>query len=267
MRRLLLLLVAVVGLLAAGCGGSHARSETSDYIDRVNAVMARIGAPLQQVSDANRAFAKSPGAAKIVPKLVRSQATLRRLRRQLREVDPPPEARKLHALLLRLVGREEELSGEVLALARFLPRFQAALAPVAPASRALGAELARKKGSPADKAAALDAYGTALAGAEQRLRRLKPPPVSQPVWRQERAMLAAVRTSGAALADGLRRKQAKRLPALLHAFDAASARNRTQAAQRVQIAAVKAYNRRIGELQKLVLAAGREERRLQGTLG
>lgn len=255
--------LAAAALLLSACGGgSSSRNAVRAYLTQVGHAETALAGPLARVNSANQAFAKTPASPQVAVRLARSQATLARLHRRLAALHPPPQARHLHALLLELVARESQLAGEVTALARFLPRYQAALAPVAPASRALATELGRKSTPAAGKAAALHDYGVALAVVEQRVRALHPPPVSAPGWRRETAMLAAVRTSGDALAAGLLDPHAKNLPQLLRAFDAASAANRTVSAQRAQIAAVRAYDTRIAGLERVAVAIQREQRRV-----
>jgi hypothetical protein len=253
-----------VALLLAGCGGgsSASRSAVSTYLTHVGKVETSLASSLNTVSNANRAFAKSPDGAKARQQVARSQAALERLRRRLAALKPPPEAKHLHALLLQLVDREYDLAGEVAALADFLPRYREALAPLSPASRRLAAELAGKKTPAADKAAALQRYAATVEAVEASVRVLHPPPVSASAWRQETAMLAAVRRSGDALAAGLLDPHVKDLPKLLHDFDVASAANRTVAAQQAQIAAVKAYNGRVARLTRIAVAIQHEQARV-----
>src|SRR5262249_27131697 len=147
----------VASFLAAGCGsGPSRRTVVARYIDSVNTVESKLAAPLLQVSKANRDFARGRAApATIVTRLDRSQRAIRRLSRQLSGLETPPEARHLRSLLLQLIDRENELVGEVEQLARFVPEYRRALAPLAPADTELKRALAAK-GTPAVKAAALE---------------------------------------------------------------------------------------------------------------
>src|SRR5262249_51340170 len=153
----------------------------------------------------------------------------------------PREARRLRALLVQLGAREQALVGEVEALVIFLPQFEHALAPLAPASTALKRSLSGKS-TLAAQIAALDRYVPRIAGAVDRLRPLRPPPSSRPAWSQQIETLGQIRTSAAALADALRKNRAKEIPKLLHDFDVAAVTNQGTRAQHARIAAIVAYN-------------------------
>ena len=272
MARLVALSLTAVALcgVAAGCGGKSTarRDAVAAYILRVDAIEQSLAKPLLDVSKANRDFARRRGGSPAARReLVRAQATISRLDRRLRAVRPPVDAAKLHVLLLRYVGAEDELAGEVVQLARFIPAFTGALvllgAPNAELTRVLGT----KQASLATRAAALDRYGAALEPVIARLRRLDPPPASKPVWAQQIATLEHVRRAAARLADGLRRKRYAAIPALLHALNEAAVGNQSVAAQKAQIAAVVAYDNRIRALNVLGSRVSDEEARLQRTLG
>jgi hypothetical protein len=234
----------------------------------VDAIEQRLQKPLLDVSKANRDFSKkgtgSPAARR---ELVRAEATIQRLARRLEAVKAPPDATHLRALLLAFVAREEAIGAEVVQLATFIPAFGAALAPLVPASAAVKRVLAAKTANATAKAAALDRYGAALGPIVEKLRALRPPPASRPVWAQQTATLEKVRAAEGALADALRRNQSAAIPGLLHRLSEAAAGNQTLAAQRAQIAAVVAYNARVKSLNTLGSRISDEEARLQRSLG
>jgi outer membrane murein-binding lipoprotein Lpp len=253
----------VVCLVLAGCGGSGRKEAISAYIDQVNAVQTRMAKPLQDVSRANRDFAagkKDPAVVR--DHLTRSEQTMKTLRRRLERVRPPADAKKLHALLLELIGREVALTHEVAQMAVFIPAFSLALEPAAPAGKRLKSEL-NVKGKVAEKAAALEAYRDALGGVLARLRPLHPPPSSEPVFASQVQTLTEVRSAVADLALALREKRNADIGPLLHRFDVAAVGNQTVAAQKAQIAAVRAYNARLHGLDTLTLAIAKERSRLQ----
>ena len=198
---------------------------------------------------------------------MRAQATIQQLERRLRAVPAPPDAAHLRALLLAFVARENAIAGEVVQLATFIPAYRAALAPLAPASVALQRVLASKTASIADKAAALDRYGAALAPVIAKLRTLRPPPASRPVWAQQIGVLVSVRGANTALVDAMRTNRNAAIPMLLQRFSEAGIGNQTLSAQDAQIAAVVAYNRRVKSLNTLGSRISDEEARLQRSLG
>jgi hypothetical protein len=269
--------VARVGLaalaiccLAAACGGKSTarRDAIATYIVRVDAIEQHLQKSLLDVSKANRDFAgkhtSSPAARR---ELIRAQATIRQLERRFAAVPAPADAAHLRALLLAFVAREQEIADEVVQLATFIPKFEAALTQLTPASVTVRTVLADKKATLADKAAALDRYGAALGPIVTKLAALHPPPASRPVWARQVSTLRQVRVAEAALADALRHNRSAAVPELLHRLSVAAAGNQTVAAQQAQIAAVVAYNARVKSLNTLGSRISDEEARLQRKLG
>jgi len=265
------LAAAAICCLAASCGGGKStarRDAVATYILRVDAIEQRLAKPILDVSKANRDFAGKRAATTASRReLVQAEATIRRLGRRLQAVHPPPDAAHLHALLLAFVGREEQIASEVATLAAFIPAFDAALKPILPAGTALRQVLARTNAGAAEKAAALDRYDAALEPVIARLQALRPPPASRPVWSGQIATLQGVRSAVAALAAGLRANKATAIPALLHRLSEAAVANRSVAAQKAQIAAVKAYDAKVKSLNALGSRISDEEARLQKQLG
>lgn len=273
MRRALRLGLAAAAIccLAAACGGGKStarRDAVASYILRVDAIEQRLAKPLLDVSKANRDFAGAKAASPASRReLVQAEATIGRLGRRLRALNPPPDAAHLHALLLAFVAREEQIASEVADLAVFIPAFDAALKPILPAGAALRQVLARTKATAAEKAAALDGYNAALEPVIAKLEGLRPPPASRPVWSEQIATLKGVRAAVGALAAGLRANRAAAIPALLHRLSEAAVANRSVAAQKAQIAAVKAYDAKVKSLNALGSRISDEEARLQKQLG
>jgi hypothetical protein len=255
----------VLAVLAAGCGGdgAHERRAIASYFTEVNQVQAQMARPLLEVSRANRAFAQGKAdPAKTRARLARSEATFAKLRRKLSAIQPPPEGKRMQSLLLELVDRQRELSDETVRMARFMPPFAAALQPVGPAGKDLRTVL-NGKGSAPEKAAALELYAQRLNGVLARLRPLDPPPSSRPTWEVQLRTLRSVRASVLALAKALREKRSQDVATLLHRFDLAASSSRSLAAQRLQVAAIRAYNRRVRGLDRVSREIALERVRLQ----
>ena len=199
---------------------------------------------------------------------------MRRLRNELAKVQPPPEAKHLQALLLELVGDEVELTKQVDALATFVPQFQAALKPLAAADTSLKNELGRTvKGAAATKAldtqktVELETYAQRLDSVIAHLRVLDPPPVWKPGYDTQLASLEELRGTALALAQAIRESDAAAIPGLLQRFDVAAVADQTTAAQKRQIAAVKAYDNRIKRVVVLARRIQAERGRLQRVYG
>lgn len=256
--------------LASACGGKSTarRDAVATYILKVDAIEQRLSKPLLDVSKANRDFSKGRGASpKARRELAQAEATIATLQRRLEAVQPPPDAAKLHALVIRFVASEKELAGEVVRLATFIPAFTGTLTLLAAPNEQLKQVLGTKKATLDERAAALDRYRAELTPVIAKLRRLDPPPASRPVWQQQIGTLIGVRTAVDALADALRAKRYAAIPRLLHRLNVASVTNQTVAAQKAQIAAVKAYNDRISAVSALGRKIVNETARLQRTLG
>ncbi len=264
-------LVAAFGLLAVtGCGNGATKKRhdaVTQYILSVDKIQAKLAAPLLAISKANRDFAQNKSdPATIARKLHVAAAKVDALRLRLAAIDPPPDAAKLQPLLVELAQREVSLAREAAALVLFQPAFSSALRPLSAAGTLLKDAL-KSKAKPAVKAAALDAYASAIVGVLDRLARLHPPPVSAALYRNQRATLEEVGASATALAQGLRDKHAKNLAALLHRFNAAAVANQSLAAQRSEIQAIHDYDARIRSIDRLAIRVHREQGRLQGALG
>lgn len=263
------LAASAVVLLVSACGGNGARRHAvGDYIQQVNHIQISMRAPLIAVQKAYKDFGRKngPTLVNIEPRLARAEVTIRGLRTRLEALQPPPDARKLHALLVRLVTQEAEVAHELVLLAQFSPRFTAALRPLAPASQRLRTEFkaAKKAKTQAD---ALDAYAVELSGVLRRLRSVKAPPAFAAALQSERATLERVHASALALADGLRKNRTKALPTLIQRFTNAGLEGQGIAAQKARIAGIEAYNRRIADLSALARKVNTERLRVDKNLG
>jgi hypothetical protein len=224
--------------------------------------------PLLQVDKAFRDFGRKKGQplSKLTPRLEQSERTLATLRRKLRAVDTPPDARRMQSLLVRLVGQEAGLAHEVVLLAHFGPSFSGALRPLSPATRDLRTAFGKAKTAKA-QADALDAYVSALAVVLKRLRPLEAPSALEPALASQRATLAQVRNSAIALSKGLRAKRTIGLPTLIQRFTNAGNASQSLVAQRARITAITAYNARVAELAALARKIDRERLRIEKQFG
>lgn len=263
MGRAAVALPILLALLATGCGGQSRRHVVSQYIKRVNVIEVKLAQPLLEISRANRDFTKQhTPSADVAKRLRRSAVRVDALRAELVAISPPPEAKRMHAVLLEVAAGDASLAREVASLVTFLPALSKTLQPLAGAGVPLKRAL-KSKGAPVAKAAALERYADKLTVVLNRLGALHPPPVSAVVVRTQSATLRNVAASARALARALREKRNKDVAALLRRFNAAAIGNRTVAAQRAQIAAIRAYDDRIRALSDLGARLRREERKLR----
>ncbi|MGH2927153.1 MAG: hypothetical protein ACRDL8_03010 [Solirubrobacteraceae bacterium] len=99
-----------------------------------------------------------------------------------------------------------------------------------------------------------------------RLKRLQPPRLALPEYRTQLASLAGLRASAGRLAGALAAGSGAGLSKLLLSFNRSASLSHTVAAQRAQIAAVRAWDRGLVGLRKLSVAVARERYRLVRTV-
>lgn len=284
---------AAVGVTISKHHTHTSRDDVAAYIRSANAVQDDLRYPLTQVLIAYQAFSSAqklgPAQAK---RLETAEKTLLKVRRRVDALDPPAQAKHLHALLVRLIGDEAAVTHEVALFAGFVGRFRAELATVRSASAALGIALAKihpptpktLKGTKKQIAAAQRAYAaaaTAAAAAQadaisayddtlnvalRQLQRLTPPPAFAPAYRTQRLTLKATRDAGAKLAAGLRGAHRSNVAALGRAFTLASRKSQAISAQELEISAIRAYNARVRRLGLDASALHAEVVRLQRVL-
>jgi hypothetical protein len=284
---------AVAVTVAVRSSASPERKSVSAYITNVNAVEQEMRGPLTEVFVAYHHYATSHGkGTRTVRGLAQAQSTLATLAQRIRFIDAPPEAQQLRVLLIQLLVVERSITREVGDLARFTPKYRSLLA----ASSVAGAELGRKlastpipkahriKGtakqiaasraafkaattrSAAVQADAVDTYDAAIRRVTRALRGLTPPPVLAPAYRSQLAAFAAVRAAGSRLAGALRSADRSQVPALGRRFTGATRIAQTVAAQRAEVAAVRAYNNRARGVGAAQARVQREVNRLQTAL-
>jgi hypothetical protein len=275
--------LAVV-VLAAGCGQQATpRSEVASYVKQVNKIESALARPLATVATTGSAFAHEQAAGGTLTNLLTTSheqallgawAKIVALRARLAAVKAPQAAVRLRGLLLEIIDGQAGLTRELAQLVEFLPRFSAALRPLAPATRRLELALAQQSTATsssvaaayAGKAAALRQFKHAVDAVVAHLGGLEPPPVSHPQYQTQLASLKGMSSSAGRLASALVGGQQGSVQPLLVRFDRAAALNQTTAAQKAQIAAVRAYDGESSRLQQLSQAAEEERLRLANAL-
>lgn len=274
-------------------GGSKQRKAVTAYIHRVNAIQNRMHAPLTSVLLAYRDFSrKGSSTRRTAVELATAAATLERLDRRLAAVPAPPEARTLRTRLVELVAQQAAITREVQRMATFAPQFAAVLAGARSANDALGRALravkppqphtlrgtkaqvraaqrafqAEASAAAAKQADAIDAYDAHVAAILRRLARLQPPDVLKPSYTAQIRAFRTIRANGAQLAAELRKPKRNDIAALGRKFELSSRIAQSTAAQRAQIAAIKAYNARARSVGTASARVQEELARLQRDL-
>jgi hypothetical protein len=252
-------------------GESRQRKAVSDYIDTVNLIQNQMHIQLTRVSFAYRDLATHSGRRKLAPRELGAAATtLTRLDRRLVATPAPPEAKKLRALLVRLVAQQASLTREVQQLATFTPRFSVFLDRLrtastrfdtamrsipkptlktvrgtkAQAAAAVREYRAQQDAAAAAQARAIDTYVAGVTELVTGLRKLTAPAVVAPAYDAEVRALHDVAAAGKRLSAELRTADRTHAADRIRTFTLAGREAGTLAVQRAQIAAIRAYNRR-----------------------
>ena len=252
----------------AGCGGqSHARRDAVNaYFDRVDAAQLQVRLHAGPTEKAFAHFSTAHNSKSETRALVRANALLERTRAKLQRVQPPEDARRIHADLVRLYGLESDVARELVAMTRFVPRYDAALVPLTPAHTGLAAGLKSAKGWK-KIAGAFEQYRLSLAGVLARLGRLSAPPTLRPALEAERVALRRSVALCVSIESSLEKHNAKKTAAGITALSSLGTQTSAARVRGELVAAAKSYNARLARISSLNVRIGRERNALVGTLG
>jgi hypothetical protein len=265
--RLLALLAALIVVFSlAGCGDAR-RHAVGDYIDSVNAIQSDMRVPLARVESSYRRFGRSGTSTKTQSAALWSAVrSLQELHSRLVRLKPPNDAAAMDRDLIRLTATETAFAREVAIFSDYVPRFRRVLAPLAAASADFRTALQRAHG-PAAQVVALRTYRTRLGRIVAGLDRLRPPPVLVPLHTRQLGSLRRVAGLAGLLSTALDRQERARIGPLLTEFEDASQATTTLDAQRAQIDAIRAYNRRLFAIRSLAGRIQQERIALNDRLG
>jgi hypothetical protein len=260
-------LVLLLVLVVSGCGSSaksKRRDAVNDYLGKVETIQQRFTPSFAIANQAYSDFAKGKGGKKQLLRLRGAEVAIIAARDALQQVNPPPDARKLHRQLLQLYNLDAALGLEALTLQQFLPSARRVLQDLARVNNSYRRNLASTT-TAGEQAAALDSYSTAVAGVVQGFRRLAPPTALRPWQTAQITRLQQIVDTGHLLARGLRVGDRNAVPALIKRFRFLLAHqpNVSQA----QHDAVKAYDHRLVGISRLQGKIQAEHQRLQNLLG
>jgi hypothetical protein len=179
--------------VAVGCGGDDGRGAVADYIEDANAVQKRFAPAFDAANEAYAAQAagKLPQGAEVAT-LERAAASIASARRELAQLEPPADARRLHGDLLAVFDADLRLAAETTRLARYAEQAPAALEPLGRSGRTLRREL-RASASPGQQSKALAAYSGALSKVLRLMGELPVPAVLRPTHGAQVERLEATR--------------------------------------------------------------------------
>lgn len=255
-------------VMAAGCGGgNHARRDAvNGYFDRVDAAQLQVRLHAGPTEKAFARFSTVRNSKSEMLALVRANALLERTWTKLKRVQPPDDARQIHTDLVRLYGLESGVARELVAMTRFVPRYDAALASLSPAHVGLVSDLKTAKGWK-KIAAAFERYRLTLAGVLTQLGRLSAPPTLRPALDAERVALRRSVALCASIESSLERHNAKQTAAGITALSSLGTQTSAARVRGELVAAAKSYNARLARIATLNARIGRERNALVGALG
>jgi hypothetical protein len=259
-------LAAATGLGACGGGDDDGpRKGVEAYIKRANAIQRGFAPEFKRANAAYVGFSRSGAAGDdAIAALERAGADVRRARAELARLQPPSQARRLHALLLRVFGMNVYFADETARLAAYQRDSQTATAPL----RAVDARLRRELGAartPERQERALQRFVRGIDGALGELEALRAPRVLRPQHEAQVTQLHSTRSLAAKLRRALRAQQAERVARLVKAFRRGGGDG--GASEALTRRALSDYNRRYAQLQEANADLQREQARLDERLG
>lgn len=238
--------------------------EVARYIREVNEVRRGLSDELQRVNEAYELFRAGPAELRAaIPSLDEAVRTMRMFEAGLDALEPPPEARNLHAELLRLAELQSALAEEVRDIGRTLPALSTEATKLSNSGRRLIRNL-RAADSLAEQAAAFERYGKDVTGIADRLSALDASAVLNASVQSEQERLRRLVT----LANGTRDALAEERPTDARRLSNRLARAASESAvvTKAQRDGIAAYTRRVRELGAQERAVEEERERLAAAL-
>ena len=269
MRRARSAVVLVAAAALSGCGGDGGNPRgdaVNAYIDRVNHASTPLVRQNVALNSAFRRFSTRGNSPAEIRALVHAQAELERARRKIASANPPPEARRLHRDLVRMLELETSVARNMVWAARYTPRFEHALKPLGAAGKGLSRDLAAAQGWDAQADAFVD-YRRALVPVLAKLNALDAPPELRPSLVAERSLVRRTIALSRDAEAALRARDTAGSTAPISELSGLASGPIAQSAHTRQVAAVKAYNRQLRRIAGLRLRIDRERLRLLGEVG
>jgi hypothetical protein len=236
------------------------RAAVAQYIARVGRIQIAMNKRVRAVDTSYKRFAKQPRTlGERVAEYRRAEKTLGDLRDSLARVSPPPDARKLHRLLVRLANENVHVASLVTGLAGYLPALSSTQAPLREAVTTLRKVVGGAKTATAQAAAFADYAATArtIAG---RVAALRAPAPFVPARDAEAKQLRRLAALASDIGSALRAKQLRRAQTLVG--ELASAQTETSVV-RAQRTAALTYNADLQAITETAKAIEKERRRLE----
>jgi hypothetical protein len=269
-------------LVVAGCGsdGTKARrAAVNSYFAKVAAAQVGLLSREGQINAALQSFSLTNSTPVELAKLRKARREIDDADHQVKALDPPDDARKLHSLIVQRLGLQRAVVDELIATALYIPRLgatapalQAAVAGLRHALNAITSAPGQVKASGGaatldQYAAAFGGYGDALVPVNAVLDGLRAPPILQAGLIAERRAVARSITLCDAIRSALQHRQIPAANKAIHSlFTVASNLNGAQT-QAEQAAAARAYNARLRQIDVVAKKVNLERERLVRLIG
>ncbi len=269
-------------LVIAGCGsdGTKARREAvNSYFAKVAAAQVGLLSREGQINATLQVFSLTNSTPAELAKLRKARREIDDAERQVKALDPPDDARKLHALLVQRLGLQRAVVDELIATALYIPKLratapalQAAVAGLRGDLKAITSGTAQVKATGGaatlDRyAAAFGGYGDALVPVSAVLDNLRAPPIMQAALTAERRAVARSIALCDTIRSALRHRKIPAANRAIHSlFTVASNLNGAQT-QAEQAAAARAYNARLRQIDTVAKKVNLEHERLVRLIG
>jgi hypothetical protein len=261
-------IVVVAAFTVAACGGSsHARRDAvNQYFDRVQAAQGQVRVESAPIEQAFARFSAVSNSKIELRALLHAQTVLQRAQAKVQRIQPPADARGVHADVVHLYALEVGVASELVEMSRFVPSYDAALMPLKPAHNVLASDLKTAKGWK-KIASAFERYQLSIADVLAHIGRMSAPPTMRPALDAEREALGRSLALCTSIETALAKHNAKKTAAAISALAGLGAEKALVRAQRNQIAAAKAYNARLATISSLTTKIADERNKLVGDLG
>lgn len=269
----------LIVLVAVACGsGGHARKDAvNTYLGEVQTAQASLVGGQGQIDLTLQAFSLTKAPPSELQRLQRERRTVAATLKRLRALDPPPDAKHLHALLVERVGLQVALFDSLIETMRDVPRITAAGAPLTAAARRLSGDLSRIGGSQvksnssqaflAQYADAFGRYGDALEPVAAKLAPAAQPSLLRPTIAAEHTVLARSIGLCNTIRTTLHLGDTDGANAAIHSLLSLTQTVGGDTVRKAQQVAARAYNAKVTRIDRLATSISEERAKLVQRVG
>jgi hypothetical protein len=271
-------------LVVAGCGSDATkarRQAVNSYFAKVAAAQVALLSRQGQINTTLQGFSLTHSTPAELAKLRTARREIGEAERGVKALDPPKDARKLHALIVERLGLQQAVVDELIATELYIPKLAATAPALTAAVTGLRSDLNAITSAPATAqvkatggaatldryAAAFGGYGDALQPISVDLNALRAPAILLATLAAERGAVARSISLCNTIRSALQHRQIPAANKAIHSlFTVAAALNGAQTAAQ-QAAAAHAYNARLRRIDVVAIRVNLERDRLVRVIG